>query len=205
MDLPHFHALNILNSILRNSTLSGSVTNYLDFVGICVLKGFNSNIWNVRNGCTQLFSSLLKRIFGQKKEEGVLLTSLSIIEFQREYNRLFGYILKIFITAKPNNLKELEWNVIPCLTILSSLSPIQTDEDETNEIVILRQNIQKMLDCPIYVVRHLAAKSLINLIYRNDYIQTRDETLENLKETSIANRLHGNLLVIDNLILLSQT
>ncbi|CAD5122913.1 DgyrCDS11313 [Dimorphilus gyrociliatus] len=204
VDLPHFHALNILHAILKNSTLSSSITNYLDIVGICVLKGFNSDIWNIRNGCTQLFSSLLKRIFGQKKEEGVLLTSLSILEFEREYRRLFSYITAIFLSAKPVDMKELEWNIIPCLTILSSLATIQTEQDELPQIISLRQNVQKMLECPIYVVRHLAAKSLINLLRKSDYERTRNETLKKLEKTSNTNRLHGNLLVIDNLIALNE-
>ncbi|KAF2988239.1 hypothetical protein EK904_001893 [Melospiza melodia maxima] len=67
--IPQVHALNILRALYRDTRLGENIMPYVaDGIKASVL-GFMSPVWAVRNSSTLLFSALITRIFGVKREK----------------------------------------------------------------------------------------------------------------------------------------
>lgn len=59
-DLPQVHAINIITAIVRESSVAGVMSTYLDRLTVEALKSFLSPVWAMRNAALQLFG---KRTF----------------------------------------------------------------------------------------------------------------------------------------------
>uniref|UniRef100_A0A8B9I6G7 tRNA (32-2'-O)-methyltransferase regulator THADA n=1 Tax=Anser brachyrhynchus TaxID=132585 RepID=A0A8B9I6G7_9AVES len=67
--IPQVHALNILRALFRDTRLGENIMPYVaDGIQAAIL-GFMSPVWAVRNSSTLLFSALITRIFGVKREK----------------------------------------------------------------------------------------------------------------------------------------
>lgn len=80
-DLPQVHAINIITAIVRESSVAGIMSTYLDRLTVEALKSFLSPIWAMRNAAMQLFGYLLCRLVGEKKVLSDDLQTTTVTEF----------------------------------------------------------------------------------------------------------------------------
>merc|ERR1719462_49052 len=62
------HSLNILRALYRDSRLGDAVTFFLEGGVIVAITGFKAANWAERTAATLLFSALMTRIFGVKRD-----------------------------------------------------------------------------------------------------------------------------------------
>ena len=65
------HSLNILRALYRDSRLGDAVTSFLEGGVIVAITGFKAANWAERTAATLLFSALMTRIFGVKRDKEV--------------------------------------------------------------------------------------------------------------------------------------
>ncbi|RKP17203.1 hypothetical protein ROZALSC1DRAFT_24442, partial [Rozella allomycis CSF55] len=89
------HSMNIIKSIIKESTLKKNIINYIsDCMEIC-LSSLKSKDWNIRNCGMMLFSSLIVRIFGSKKskDESLKENKITANELFFKFPKIYNLIL----------------------------------------------------------------------------------------------------------------
>ena len=101
------HCMNILRALFRDAKLGESVGSFIEDGVILAVDGFKSENWAERNSATLLFSALMTRIFGVKREKDNISSKNCLtgkIFFQR-HPKLYQYFLNQF-----TNQNELSSN-----------------------------------------------------------------------------------------------
>lgn len=84
------HCVNVLKVIFSNSILTEQIILYTEKAFEVCFYGFQSSVWSIRNAYCQLFSSLIRRIFGVSKSSErtfhVKQNKKSAFEFFNKFN-----------------------------------------------------------------------------------------------------------------------
>ncbi|XP_060068955.1 thyroid adenoma-associated protein homolog isoform X2 [Ylistrum balloti] len=204
-DLPQVHGLNILNSLYSDSSLSASLTQYIENTVKLVVDSFGSPAWAIRNAATRLFSALVTRIFGPRKslEEGACNT-LSFQEFAAHYPEIPPFMLGQLDRALQTDIgavDKLHPSLFPVLTLLSHLGPTETAEQQHSLITEFKSRIEFLLASPVYYLRHLTASAFVAMItvqsVKDSMISLLKDIPENPCPSHKYNRLHGTLLCLE--------
>ncbi|XP_050404235.1 thyroid adenoma-associated protein homolog [Patella vulgata] len=196
-DLPAVHALNILKAVFSDSTLSSSLMPLYSKMIILVVESFESPSWAIRNASSQLFSTLILRMFGPKGSG----SCLTVVELSAHYPDLPAFLLKKLDDCVVRLDDILHPTLYLVLTILSSLSPSPEDNSLQEEF---RKRVSCLLCNPIYSLRELSAFSMVALISidkTDDWINELIERIPtSIEELSNHNQLHGHLILIEKLL-----
>lgn len=207
-DLPQVHGLNILNSLYSDSSLTASLTPYIEGAVKLVVESFGSPAWAIRNAATRLFSSLVTKIFGPRKslEEGACNT-LSFQEFASHYPELPPFMLSQLdkaLRTDINSVDKLHPSLFPVLTLLSHLGP--TVQHQHSQITEFKNRIQLLLSSPVYYLRHLSASAFVAMVtvqcMRDSLIDLLKDIPESLCSSHLYNRLHGTLLCLEKILII---
>ncbi|XP_033735737.1 thyroid adenoma-associated protein homolog isoform X2 [Pecten maximus] len=207
-DLPQVHGLNILNSLYSDSSLTASLTPYIEGAVKLVVDSFGSPAWAIRNAATRLFSSLVTKMFGPRKslEEGACNT-LSFQEFASHYPELPPFMLRELDKALLTDISavdKLHPSLFPVLTLLSHLGP--TVQQQQSQITEFQGRIQFLLASPVYYLRQLTASAFVAMVpvnsVRDTLIGLLKDIPENLCPSHMCNRLHGTLLCLEKILVI---
>lgn len=121
-DLPQFNATNILRSIFRDANLNNDVMRYVERGVVLTINGFNSPSWSIRNASTQLLSTLVPRMLGQRlSQEETSMHNMSTTDvFFHRYPLLQELFKRCLNEQVASDVKVLP-HFIPVLIFLSKL------------------------------------------------------------------------------------
>ena len=134
------HACNILRALYRDTRLGDSVAAFVEGGLRVAIQGFEAADWAERNAATLLFSALVTRIFGVKREKDALSSKNCLtgkVFFQR-YPSLHGFLLEKLKESTPETgallpptasagTLQLYPALYPILLILSRIFPSPSD------------------------------------------------------------------------------
>ncbi|KAL4237396.1 hypothetical protein ACF0H5_002114 [Mactra antiquata] len=210
-DLPQVHGLNILNALFSDASLTGSLIGHTSRAVVLVIQQFASPSWAIRNAATRYFSTLVTRIFGQKKSnDGMLCNSVSYQELLSYYPELPPFlcgILKESSTVDIKDISHIHPGLFPTLTILSCLKPMdKNSENVDRNIMEIFNIIWSFTQSPVYQLRHLVAAALVALVTKEDMMSCMTSciydhvTSQKSVPCKAYNSLHSNLLFIEKMI-----
>eukprot|EP00795_Rhopilema_esculentum_P003434 gene3434-1806_t len=197
-DLPQVQALNILKTMYRDSWLGNEALKYAQDGLMLSVEGFSSHSWAIRNAAQILLGALVPRMFGQRVTQADKWhhNSLSTTMFFKMYPKLEDFFIEKLqsegvFDQKVNSLSSL----IPILTMLSRLRPCDYELVQSDFCPLLK----RLIDCPVYTVRELAAGSLVQFLPTVEVFGFIDMLIKDA--TSLNENLkHGIMLIIKHLI-----
>ncbi|RDD43254.1 Thyroid adenoma-associated protein-like protein [Trichoplax sp. H2] len=203
------HAFNIMRSIYRDTHFGDDVHVFVPDGVQAAIKGMAANNWQIRNAATLLFSALMNRIFGVKKDrdEQSKKNCMTGREFFSRYPKLYQLLLEHIqdATDKIDELPVHNPTLFPILLLLSKLYP--STMDGTANVMNLSKFLPFIKKCAHSVIlrcRLLAAKAIAPLIETSRITQNIEELLEKLPMNKLnhlsQNFMHGVLLQIESLL-----
>lgn len=216
-DLPQVHAYNVIRTILLDGALIEHTRDYIGRGFILSIKGFQSDLFPIRNCASMLFSSLASKALGVKKskDESAMINSVTGNEFFLRFPDLYPILLEnlkesVNVFSDPNLKNKVSPALYPILIIISRLKPSTTDLMEGHnhtEGKSLRSFIPLINECStnIFKVRVMASKAFVSLIPLQDaFNEARNLLLNELvleKSINDGNYMHFVLLKAKGLIL----
>ncbi|XP_062621565.1 tRNA (32-2'-O)-methyltransferase regulator THADA-like [Saccostrea cucullata] len=202
-DLPQVHALNILKCLYGDSSLHEALMQFIEKAVMLVVEQFGSPAWAIRNAATRLFSVLITRLFGQKKIVGMqACNTKSLPELSAHYPELIPYLLQSLESALQRDISAIDSlhpSLFPVLTILSHMGRLD-QEDESNEVLPLRNLVRTLLRSPVYFLRQLSSAAFVSLVPLKKTLKTIRELISEISPASDSNFVHGALVSIEMLI-----
>ena len=197
------HAFNILRALYRDTKLGDNIVPFVSEGVKCAIRGFSSKWWSIRNSATLLYSALITRMLGVKKNKDDLHSknTMSAIVFFSRYKELYTFLLETLEEGAKNISKgHLSPSTYPVLLLLVRLSP--SPLEGVNSSISLGNFLPSVMTCTqsqIYSLRDLSSKALPPLISVDNFKKTV-ENLCDLLISSSANVVHGSLLSLENVI-----
>lgn len=199
------HAINILKVLFGDNNLATGLLPHISEAVKLVISGFESPSWAIRNASTQLFSTLVMRMFGQKKtKDGCTLNTMSFDELAVHYQDLPPFLLNKLSSSKESLQSiHVQPSLFPVLTLLSNLA---ASEKMDNNTVSICDNfislVEPLIGSRVYQVRELAATSLTALTApskRHNKVVTLLHDIDKIKGQH--NKVHGTLILIEKLLM----
>ena len=130
-DLPQFNAINILRSVFRDANLNNDVMRYVERGVVLTINGFSSPSWSIRNASTQLLSTLIPRMLGQRlSQEETSMHNMSTADiFFHRYPLLRELFKRCLSEQVSSGIKVLP-HFIPVLIFLSRLRSSDNQESQ---------------------------------------------------------------------------
>jgi hypothetical protein len=159
------HALNVVRALLRERSLTESMTPLTASAFEVVLDAFVSPVWGVRNSATMLFATLVDRTVGS----GLSARDLSRMSFPVFFSRFSTVLPHIFSTLQRAHGAQLattdaneQSRVFATLVLLSRLAPSVFDDrgdiERLTPLVLAFANHRHLL------VRRVASRALAPLV-----------------------------------------
>ncbi|XP_009076195.1 PREDICTED: thyroid adenoma-associated protein homolog, partial [Acanthisitta chloris] len=210
--IPQVHALNILRALYRDTRLGENIMPYVaDGIKASIL-GFMSPVWAVRNSSTLLFSALITRIFGVKREkdENSKKNRMTGREFFSRFPSLYPFLLKqLEVVTSALNSEAEELKIHPSLflllLILGRLYP--SPMDGTHSALSMAPFVPFIIRCghsPVYRCREMSGRALVPFVMVNEVPHTVLSLLKGLPDSTSPcirqNSIHGTLLQVFHLL-----
>ncbi|NXF05075.1 THADA protein, partial [Smithornis capensis] len=210
--IPQVHALNILRALYRDTRLGENIMPYVaDGIKASIL-GFMSPVWAVRNSSTLLFSALITRIFGVKREkdENSKKNRMTGREFFSRFPSLYPFLLKqLEVVTNTLNSEAEELKIHPSLflllLILGRLYP--SPMDGSHSALSMAPFVPLIIRCghsPVYRCREMAGRAFVPFVMVNEVPHTVLSLLEGLPDSTShcirQNSIHGTLLQVFHLL-----
>jgi hypothetical protein len=212
------HACNILRALYRDTRLGESVAAHVEAGLRVAIQGFEAADWAERNAATLLFSALVTRIFGVKREkDAAVLSSKNCLTgkvFFQRYPTLHAFLLEKLTQSVPllddksaGGTLQLYPALYPILLILSRIFP--SPSDAVNNPYQLAAFVGPVSACaasPVLSIRELAAKALVPLLPTADLGGHVARVMEQLvlADSVQHNLQHGLLLQINQILNVAQ-
>jgi len=197
------HACNILRALFRDTRLGESVSGYVESGMKVSINGFEASNWAERNAATILFSALMTRIFGVKREKDSSELSMKNcltgkVFFQR-YPSLHSFLLsKLEASSRTSEAGTLQLHpaLYPILLILSRIFPSPSESlNNPWKLSAFVPLVEKCSSSPILAIRKLAASALVPLIPPEQLASYGEDLLTRLCTSHLPTNLtHGLLL-----------
>lgn len=210
--IPQVHALNILRALYRDTRLGENIMPYVaDGIKASIL-GFMSPVWAVRNSSTLLFSALITRIFGVKREkdENSKKNRMTGREFFSRFPSLYPFLLKqLEVVTSTLNSEAEELKIHPSLflllLILGRLYPSPMDGSHSAlSTAPFVPYIIRCGHCPVYRCREMSGRALVPFVMANEVPHTLLALLRGLPDPAThcmrQNSVHGTLLQVFHLL-----
>ncbi|XP_059086351.1 thyroid adenoma-associated protein homolog [Tigriopus californicus] len=207
------NALHILRALFRANAFGDDMYTFTEQGLITTISGCNSNLWEIRNASTLMYSTLVTRIFGVKrdKDEFSQKNAITTRMFFQKHPRLF-HIFKAML----QNLVECldkgrgstwpqESVCVPILVLLAKLkpAPISTGVDQfpmTEYLPVLCQcagsSIQRVRELSARCL-NLFATSPASHLHANWLLDWLRSPNLDLCPSNTTNQLHGRLLIVE--------
>ena len=200
------HCLNILRALFRDAKLGELIANFVETGVKLAVTGYRSADWAERNASTLLFSALITRIFGVKREKDSVSSKNCLtgkIFFQR-YPSLHQFFLdqlsdpELHVTSRKEGVLVLDCVLYPVLLVLSRIYPSPTESiSNPFQLSAFVSFVLASTASSILQTRQLAAKALVPLVSPDTAEGFVDTVIQKVQNEDLCqNNLHGNLLVI---------
>ncbi|GAB1597484.1 thyroid adenoma-associated protein homolog [Argonauta hians] len=203
-DLAQVHALNILKVLFGDNNLNTGLLLYISEAVKLVIAGFESPSWAIRNASTQLFSTLMTRMFGQKKiKDGCLLNAMTLEELAVHYPDLLPFLLaKLSQSKNVQKTIHIQPSLFPVLTLLSNVGASEKVKDDTvnigDQFSVL---IEPLIASRVYQMRELAASAMIAVTAPSQRHNKIIMLLHQITSTQDQhNKVHGIFIFIEKLL-----
>eukprot|EP00092_Neocalanus_flemingeri_P015147 GFUD01016364.1.p1 GENE.GFUD01016364.1~~GFUD01016364.1.p1 ORF type:complete len:1852 (-),score=400.17 GFUD01016364.1:67-5622(-) len=196
------HSLNILRALYRDSKLGDLVSTFVEEGVKVAIVGFKASDWAERNAATLLFSALMTRIFGVKREKDTVSNKNCLtgkVFFQR-YPTLHQFFLGQFeenpSAPKDRGVLVLDSALYPILLVLSRIFPSPTELlNNPYQLSAFLPFVETCTRSSVLQTRRLAASALIPLVqYEEVDLYVADLIKKICGEKLSQNALHGMLL-----------
>merc|ERR1712106_595847 len=206
------HSLNILRALYRDSKLGDLVSTFVEQGVKVSIVGFKASNWAERNAATLLFSALITRIFGVKREKDTLSNKNCLtgkVFFQR-YPSLHQFFLKQFedypslsSNSKNEGVLVLDSALYPILLMLSRIFPSPTELlNNPYQLSAFLPFVKKCTGSSILQTRQLAASALVPLVqYEQVDLYVANLIKKICGEKVSQNTLHGMLLQLKEFVI----
>ena len=200
------HCLNILRAVFRDSKLGELIARFVEAGVRLAVTGYRSADWAERNASTLLFSALVTRIFGVKREKDSVSSKncLTGKSFFQRYPSLHQFFLdqlsdpELDMTSRKEGVLVLDCVLYPVLLVLSRIYPSPTEGiSNPYQLSAFVPFVQASAASSILQTRQLAAAALVPLVTREaaeEFLMT--VTMKVSQGNLCQNNLHGNLLII---------
>ncbi|NWZ90478.1 THADA protein, partial [Nesospiza acunhae] len=210
--IPQVHALNILRALYRDTRLGENIMPYVaDGIKASIL-GFMSPVWAVRNSSTLLFSALITRIFGVKREkdENSKKNRMTGREFFSRFPSLYPFLLKqLEVVTSTLNSETEELKIHPSLflllLILGRLYP--SPMDGSHSALSIAPFVPFIIRCghsPVFRCREMSGRALVPFLVATEVPHTVLALLRGLPDSAAPgmrqNAVHGTLLQVFHLL-----
>ncbi|GFN94469.1 thyroid adenoma-associated protein [Plakobranchus ocellatus] len=203
-DLKQSHALNILKAIFCDASLAPRVMPLLSRVVILVIEGFDSPSWAIRNAATQLISTLVTRIFGQKSKL-ISAGSMSLEEFEALYPDVLNFVCDRLNSHMASGGTQVKPSLYVMLTLLANVGPLPRHQFSASCREFLQRVSEFLLSSPVYSLRKLAAQVWVAMSALDQADSLLETILQHLQASQTnLNLLHGWLLCAHFIFILSQ-
>nr|CAB3266937.1 thyroid adenoma-associated protein homolog [Phallusia mammillata] len=206
------HALNVIRGLIRDASLGEEVQPFLSQCVIVAIKGIACRTWSVRNSSTLLFSALVTRIFGVKREkdlENSAKNRMSSHEFFTRLPNLREFLLNqlkqdtddktIVGVSYSLAVQKIEKHsrTYPILLLLSRLYPSpSSNESSTSCLNKFVPYLKRCLESPILKIRAMAATAISCVVPNSELTSTIHSLCVSTKHGSSQNHFHGCLLTL---------
>lgn len=130
-DLPQFNATNILRSIFRDANLNNDVMRYVERGVVLTINGFSSSSWSIRNASTQLLSTLVPRMLGQRlSQEETSMHNMSTTDVFFHRYPLLEELFKRCLNEQVSSNVQVLPHFIPVLVFLSKLRSSDSEKSK---------------------------------------------------------------------------
>ncbi|XP_061601680.1 thyroid adenoma-associated protein isoform X2 [Cololabis saira] len=202
------HALNILRALYKDTRLGENIIPFVsDGMQVAVL-GFTSPVWAVRNSSTLLFSTLITRIFGVKREkdEHSKKNRMTGREFFTRFPALYPFLLSQLEEAaasveSESGVAKLHPSLFLLLLVLRRLYP--SPMDGSSSPLGLAPFLPFIMRCgrsAVYRTREMAARALVPFVLVTQVPSTVQALLQELPPEPGPgvqhNHVHGTLLQV---------
>jgi len=203
------HSLNILRALYRDSRLGDLVSTFVEEGVKVAIVGFKASNWAERNAATLLFSALITRIFGVKREKGTLSSKNCLtgkVFFQR-YPTLHQFFLDQFeecpSATKDKGVLVLDSALYPILLVLSRIFPSPTElHNNPYQLSAFLPFVEICTGSSILQTRQLAASALVPLVqYEQVDLYVANLIKKICGEKVSQNTLHGMLLQLKEFVI----
>ncbi|KAJ3209390.1 hypothetical protein HDU67_006216 [Dinochytrium kinnereticum] len=207
LDVPQIHAFNIMRELLLHSELSNLMRDYIGEAFILSIKSFSSPYFPLRNCATMLFSTLVSKSLGTKrdKNEDDEINTVTTRAFFSKSPELYAFLLEVLEKDDLISLNEKDISksvIYPILTVLVRLKPLRTSSHHDGfDMKRFETAIERCLSLPYWHLRDIAARSFAALISTDDAWATLERILKEFIEGGGEDRVHGVLLQITSLLL----
>lgn len=197
------HSFNILRAVYRDAKLGDVVIPYVSAGVMAAIDGFNSTHWSIRNAATLLFSVLITRMVGVKRNKDDLHVNntMSGLVFFKRFPDLYTFLLtKLECGVSEIDRGMIAASIYPVLLLLARLSPAPL-EGITSSLCLARF-VPYVISCTtsqIYQLRDLASRALGPLVSKNNFQATLALLFEQARSCQ-QNSIHGALLSIQKLL-----
>lgn len=210
--VPQVHALNILRALFRDTRLGENIVPFVSEGMQAAILGYSSPVWAVRNSSTLLFSTLITRIFGVKKDkdEHSKKNRMTGREFFTRFPALYPFLLSqlqeatISVNSDSGQVK-LHPSLFLLLVVLGRLYP--SPMDGSSSPLGLAPFIPLIISCgrsAVYRTREMSARALVPFVLVTQVPVTIQTLLEELPQELGSeiqqNHIHGTLLQVLSLL-----
>jgi len=204
------HSFNVLKALYKDTRLGEIVSVFVEEGVKVAVVGFKAANWAERNAATLLFSSLMTRIFGVKREKDTLSSKNCLtgkVFFQR-YPSLHPFLLEQLVESSTQSsaggVLELHPALYPILLILARIYP--SPSEQVNNALKLSSFLPLVSKCagsPILQTRQLAARALVPILPSQEAADFVKDLFTKLEDPKISqNLIHGMLLQLKEFVII---
>eukprot|EP00002_Diphylleia_rotans_P033698 TRINITY_DN7190_c0_g1_i2.p1 TRINITY_DN7190_c0_g1~~TRINITY_DN7190_c0_g1_i2.p1 ORF type:complete len:1856 (-),score=344.01 TRINITY_DN7190_c0_g1_i2:155-5722(-) len=208
------HALNTMKAIYRDKMLSSDSLKYISEGLMIAIQGFTSSSWSIRNSCTMCYTTIIARIFRNKKvrDEHSVRNGITGAEFFAKFHPLYDFLLDQLRVATSSPMTkqragDLGGYVHPTLyqvlLLLSKLIPSAVETNSRHPLSAYIPYVNMCTNQVNYKVRYMAARALAPLLPTSAVMEYLEKQVLQLvdhgKEWS-SNNCHGVVLQISEII-----
>ena len=206
------HCLNILRALFRDAKLGELVAGWAEAGVRLAVTSYSAADWAERNAATLLFSALVTRIFGVKREKDSLSAKNCLtgkIFFQR-YPSLHQFFLgqlskpELELGSRRAGVLVLDCALYPVLLVLSRIYPSPTETlSNPFPLAAFLPLVYSCSASAILQTRQLAAAALVPLVSPDTAEEYVSKLLAKLQGSEVLaqNNLHGDLLIVKEFVL----
>ncbi|KAI8609725.1 putative death-receptor fusion protein-domain-containing protein [Chytriomyces sp. MP71] len=210
LDLPQVHAYNIIRRLLSDATITDLMRDYFSDCFVLCIDGLSSQSFPIRNCATMLFSSLVTKVLGVKKnrDEDHAINTVTGREFFARFPSLHAFMIQK-LTAAVYELEGENYSVhpafYPILTILARLKPTTVEGNNTHlTLSTFRPLVLKCAASSFYKVREITARAYASLIPPAEFVDEVHHLMTSIQSNSPSsthpNLIHGILMIVRNLV-----
>ncbi|CAH2242671.1 jg8489 [Pararge aegeria aegeria] len=199
-DLPKAIFIHFLTRIVIDSSLASDMMYYSAELAELAFGNLTNPHWQIRNAALQLYGALIPKLIGQKKPTGSndeIISSIACDEFRTHSIKLWDSMIKQIKNDNYQDIIQAHSNLVPILNTMANIArrynfSYDLDNQRDSDLNLL-PNIFALLGSPIFTVRRLTSKLILN-------IYSFDVLMNTIKKVVIPseNHLHGTLMAKPN-------